>query len=254
MKIIAILFCLFLSIGALAQSGKVVKTDTTQLYSILDPSSGGKPLYVINGIIYTGNIREIDPNDIVQFGMLKPPGSVNIYGEQGKNGAALITTKSHPDIKIIKADVALADSLTDNNAMYVIDGEVSKNKLDGLDPYDVVSVNVLKDVSADKSVRVTASDVTVLIITKKYGIKSYQNKLSTFSAKYKAYLEAHQNNDSDCGYILNGEPVGGQSKNEIIKKLYEIPAGKIKTVDCMENTFFNSGDSKKEIVVITTKE
>ena len=52
------------------------------------------PLYVVDGIIITGNINDlISPNDIETISVLKDASATAIYGARGANGVILITTK-----------------------------------------------------------------------------------------------------------------------------------------------------------------
>lgn len=51
------------------------------------------PLIVLDGIIYRGNIVDINPSDIESVDILKDASSVAIYGSEAANGVILITTK-----------------------------------------------------------------------------------------------------------------------------------------------------------------
>ena len=96
-----------------------------------------------------------------------------------------------------------------------------------------------------------ANNGAIIITTKKFAVSSYKAKLSSFSKKYKEYIE-HQNNDDDVSYVLNGVFLSVKP-GERIKALYEIPANKIRSVYFMENEYYNGGDSRKYNVIITTK-
>ena len=50
-------------------------------------------LIVLDGIIYTGNISSLNPNDIESIDVLKDPSSMAIFGAQAANGVMLITSK-----------------------------------------------------------------------------------------------------------------------------------------------------------------
>ncbi|WP_292008707.1 SusC/RagA family TonB-linked outer membrane protein [Chryseobacterium sp.] len=52
------------------------------------------PLYVVDGVIYTGSLAAINPNDIASFNILKDAASTSLYGSAAANGVVLITTKS----------------------------------------------------------------------------------------------------------------------------------------------------------------
>lgn len=51
------------------------------------------PLYVVDGIIYNGDISDINPADVESMSVLKDAASCALYGSRGANGVILITTK-----------------------------------------------------------------------------------------------------------------------------------------------------------------
>ncbi|MFD2570423.1 SusC/RagA family TonB-linked outer membrane protein [Spirosoma soli] len=56
-------------------------------------SSGSDPLYVVDGIPYSGNIASINPNDIESVSVLKDAASTALYGARAANGVVVVTTK-----------------------------------------------------------------------------------------------------------------------------------------------------------------
>lgn len=59
-------------------------------------SLGGEqqPLIVLDGVIYRGNLVDLNPNDISAVDILKDASSTAIYGSQAANGVILITSKT----------------------------------------------------------------------------------------------------------------------------------------------------------------
>lgn len=51
------------------------------------------PLYVVDGIVYDGDIADINPADIESMTVLKDAASCALYGNRGANGVILINTK-----------------------------------------------------------------------------------------------------------------------------------------------------------------
>lgn len=51
------------------------------------------PLLVLDGVIYNGQMTDINPNDIERIDVLKDASSTAVYGAQAANGVVLITTK-----------------------------------------------------------------------------------------------------------------------------------------------------------------
>lgn len=50
-------------------------------------------LIVLDGVIYTGSLNDINPDDIASVDVLKDASSAAVYGAQGANGVLLITSK-----------------------------------------------------------------------------------------------------------------------------------------------------------------
>lgn len=51
------------------------------------------PLYVVDGVVYGGNISDINPADVESVSVLKDATSASLYGNRGANGVIVITTK-----------------------------------------------------------------------------------------------------------------------------------------------------------------
>jgi len=51
------------------------------------------PLYVVDGVPFSGDVNAINPNDIASTTILKDASATAIYGARGANGVVLITTK-----------------------------------------------------------------------------------------------------------------------------------------------------------------
>jgi len=56
-------------------------------------SSGNDPLYVVDGVPYSGSIANISPGDIESISVLKDAASTALYGSRAANGVVVVTTK-----------------------------------------------------------------------------------------------------------------------------------------------------------------
>lgn len=56
-------------------------------------NAGTSPLIVLDGVIYPGDLADINPNDIEQIDVLKDASSAAIYGARSASGVIIITTK-----------------------------------------------------------------------------------------------------------------------------------------------------------------
>ncbi|MEH6406382.1 MAG: TonB-dependent receptor plug domain-containing protein, partial [Leeuwenhoekiella sp.] len=59
----------------------------------LSVSGGSSPLYVIDGFPISGDISDINPDEIEDISILKDAASTSLYGSRAANGVVLITTK-----------------------------------------------------------------------------------------------------------------------------------------------------------------
>lgn len=79
-----------LDIGATNTAGGEPSIQIRGQHSI---SGDNKPLIVVDGVIYMGDINDINPNDIASFDVLKDATSAAAYGSRSANGVIIITTK-----------------------------------------------------------------------------------------------------------------------------------------------------------------
>ena len=77
-------------------------------------NGGSDPLIVMDGVIYMGSFRDIDPATIESMSVLKDATSLAAYGSQAANGVIMITTKKgklgKPVINI-NASLAISDPI-----------------------------------------------------------------------------------------------------------------------------------------------
>ena len=52
------------------------------------------PLIIVDGLIYSGRLSDINPSDVASVDVLKDPSSKAVYGSQAANGVVLVTTKT----------------------------------------------------------------------------------------------------------------------------------------------------------------
>lgn len=160
----------------------------------------GHPLIILDGKeISNDGIKKIDPNNIESIAVLKDASSTSLYGDKGKDGVILITTKSTKGTITVKG-YKKADSLEFTAAeshlqgkvsgvsigegkalnkvtlratgtskpLFVVDG-IDKGidfEMDKLDPNNIESITVLKDASATSLYGGKAKDGVIIVETK----------------------------------------------------------------------------------------
>jgi TonB-linked SusC/RagA family outer membrane protein len=79
--------------GLSSASDMLVRGETSLRADATDMANANAPLIVVDGMIYYGDLADINPQDIESFDVLKDASSAAIYGARASNGVILITTK-----------------------------------------------------------------------------------------------------------------------------------------------------------------
>ena len=74
-------------------SGTLGSTPTIMIRGTGSINAGTAPLYVVDGVPYSGDMNNINPSDIESMTILKDAASNALYGARGANGVIMITTK-----------------------------------------------------------------------------------------------------------------------------------------------------------------
>ena len=78
------------------------------------------PLFVVNGTIYSGDLNNINPQDVDNIAVLKDAASATAYGSQGANGVIQITLKAGASLE----KAAAVSSHTESAYTYFITRKV----------------------------------------------------------------------------------------------------------------------------------
>ncbi|MCU0474316.1 MAG: SusC/RagA family TonB-linked outer membrane protein [Bacteroidales bacterium] len=81
------------STDAKATPDFAIRGDNTIKSSSSDEISANKPLIVVDGVIFDGDLAEINVNDVESIDVLKDASSASIYGSRASNGVVVFTTK-----------------------------------------------------------------------------------------------------------------------------------------------------------------
>ncbi|WP_018631162.1 SusC/RagA family TonB-linked outer membrane protein [Niabella aurantiaca] len=109
-----------LNVGAVNKAGTSPSVSIRGRVSI---SGTNSPLVVLDGIIYRGDLSDINPADIASVDILKDASAAAIYGSQASNGVLLITTRTGTGGKrpTISLNTTLAFQKISNNDMLPLD-------------------------------------------------------------------------------------------------------------------------------------
>ena len=74
-------------------SGAPGSTSSIKIRGFSSLNAGNDPLIIVDGAPYSGDITNINPNDVESMTVLKDAASNALYGARGANGVIMITTK-----------------------------------------------------------------------------------------------------------------------------------------------------------------
>ena len=74
-------------------SGQPGSSGSITIRGIGSMNASSSPLYVVDGVAYSGNINAIAPSDIESMTVLKDASATALYGSRAANGVIVITTK-----------------------------------------------------------------------------------------------------------------------------------------------------------------
>jgi len=158
-------------------------------------SFGKQPLIIVDGVIEMQDVNNIPPETIESINVLKKESLTKIYGDKGKNGVILITTKKGAstkknapiDVKVTgyandqkeksseltNTDVQIRSTGTskiEGKPLIVKDGIIAENQeVEDIEPGTIESMNVLKGKVAIKKYGKKGKDGVIEFTMKKQG-------------------------------------------------------------------------------------
>ncbi|MFB6319845.1 hypothetical protein [Saccharicrinis sp. FJH54] len=129
-----------------------------------------KPLIVLDGIPYRYDVElkqsrlPVRPDDIARMSVLKENMGASIYGETGKGGVILITTKQAAVItKRKEVRINCTQPVKQDKLLYLRDGKIiSQAEMNVIDASNIESVDVIKD--PDEIKKYTTEDYDGVIV------------------------------------------------------------------------------------------
>lgn len=79
--------------GLEVSSGFGAKSNTVTIRGVGSLNNQKQPLFVVDNVIYGGDLLNINPQDVESVNVLKDAGSTAVYGSQGSSGVVVIVTK-----------------------------------------------------------------------------------------------------------------------------------------------------------------
>jgi TonB-dependent SusC/RagA subfamily outer membrane receptor len=79
--------------GLEVSTGFGAKSNTVTIRGVGSLNNQKQPLFVVDNVIYGGDLLNINPQDVESVNVLKDAGSTAVYGSQGSAGVVVIVTK-----------------------------------------------------------------------------------------------------------------------------------------------------------------
>ena len=162
--------------------GKIIGVSATSesgIISLRGINEGDKPLIVIDGkkMDKDFDLNQFEPNEIESISVLKDKSSTDQYGEDGRNGVIIVSTKKagvtpEKETEITETSLVIrgvSNGASNSDLLIVIDGEVKgkgKSILENIKPEDIKSMTVIKDESAKTIYGEQGKDGVIEINTK----------------------------------------------------------------------------------------
>lgn len=77
-----------------SSSGTPGSSGSVRIRGFSTINGSNSPLYVIDGVPFSGNMDDLNPNDIEEMSVLKDASATALYGNRASNGVIIIKTKS----------------------------------------------------------------------------------------------------------------------------------------------------------------
>lgn len=150
-----------------------------------------QPLYIVDGLPYSGSIADLNPADIESMSVLKDAASAALYGNKGANGVILITTKKAKNVG--KIDVTAQVRLGIYNR--------------GIPLYDRMNASEWMQAAYDVQVNGAVSAKSFSSIEESRSF--YNQNFITSYARYNPFGVANNELFSADGKFIGGAPLPG---------------------------------------------
>ena len=128
-------------------SGQPGSSPSIRIRGFSSLNAGNDPLWIVDGMPYSGDLNNLNPNDIESMTVLKDAASNSLYGARGANGVVMVTTKKAKS----KDAVITVDAKWGVNSRAVKDYDYIKNPA----LYYETQYNALKNYYLDSGMSAT---------------------------------------------------------------------------------------------------
>ncbi len=141
-----------------------IKGKASGIVLSIDKNAKGHPLFFVDGSeVSQEDLNKLDPESLREVEVLKGEKAIDRYGERGKNGVVLITTKAQIEAK----KEAIVPEEGPEQSLYIIDGKRSSyDKFSKLSPHNIQSVSVIKGKQTEEMYGEEGRNGVIIVVTK----------------------------------------------------------------------------------------
>ncbi len=154
-----------------------------------------KPLFLVDGIEVDG-MDNLDPDNIESVSVLKDASATSLYGEKGKNGVVLVTTKA-------------SKAFETGDKTVIVDGKIYDGNINDIPTDEISSIAVLKGKEAtSKLYGENAKNSAIIINTKtKYnsGVDDKKPLILLDGEEFKGTMDELRNENMASIDVVKGE-------------------------------------------------
>ncbi len=197
-----LLFSMAISV-AFAQDKLPGKKSAQKTIAVLKDNLAGKnPLILLDGVVITKKKMDEVPSDQIEsVNVLKGENATKNYGEKGKDGVILVTSKKGDNAKNTGVSIrSTGNSTIPDNVLFIVDGVTyDKDAMKSLNPDRIESMDVLKNESATKLYGEKGKNGVIIITTKK-NVSINSNVSSNVSVNTNVSVKPTLNDVTVVGY------------------------------------------------------
>lgn len=130
--------------------------------------SGNNPMFIVDGKVQTkADLNKINPNSIEKIEVLKNESATKLFGDAGKNGVVIVTSKAAAKAATVKIVEPYSSPIPKNTVYYVDGVKVDSTIMSKTKPEQIATVNVWKGEKAVNKFGVEEGVGVIEIITNK---------------------------------------------------------------------------------------
>ena len=175
--------------------------------------NGKKPIIYVDNKVYhkwkidgEGTLVVDIPNEeVISINVFKENKATAIFGPDASDGVVYINTKANPDVVIKEQKMKLHLEKADKKRLVVIDGKVSEQTVDDIDPDNIATINVKGDVAFKKYGEEGKGDVIEIYTKGNEPKESSSNKTIKGQIEGNSFTLKSDNPDKKPLVVVNGK-------------------------------------------------